>query len=400
LWTSAGSSSLGVGLLAVAIPLLTLHYTHDALLIALVAVLSRAPGLIIAVPFGAIVDRLNRRKVLWRLEVVRFVVATAFAVCVAADAVGLGLIYVATFLLGSLDVAYDCVVSASLPSAVPDPASLLTANSRLRSVSLIGEEMVGQAVGGLAFSAAESLPFVGTAASFLVSAAALPGAVPDSKPRLEKVSFVTDIREGAKYFWNTPVLRVLTAMVTQLAFCQMMVFGILVLYATSELHLSSAGYGYLLGLAALGSVVGAVAARRLHRLFGSGGSIIGAGLVAAATYPILAATSSKLVACVALALESAAILVGVIAAHSLRQRLVPDEYQGRVASIHMAAVLVAYPLGSAVGGVLANNIGIRDTFYAAGALQLVLLIITGPRLVLRLRQRAATEETAAPAEAA
>jgi predicted MFS family arabinose efflux permease len=378
-----------VGLLAVSIPLLTLHYTHSAFLIALVTALGRAPGLLVAVPFGAVVDRFNRRKVLFRLEIVRCALAAGFAACVATGAVDLALIYVVTFLLGSFDVAYDCAVSASVPSTVSEPGALVRANARLQTASLVGEEMVGQAVGGVAFSAARALPFVGNAATFLVSASLLPGAVPDSEPRANRGSFFADIRQGAEWVWRNPVMRTLTALVTQLAFCQMMVLGVLVLYATADLHLSKAGYGYLLGLAACGSIVGAFAAERLHRRLGTGRCIIGAGLVAAATYPILAATSSKVVACVALALESAAVLVGVIAAQSLRQTVVPDEYQGRAASTYLAVILGAYPLGSGLGGLLADSVGVRGTFYAAGGLQLVLLVLTGPRFLRRLRQRAA-----------
>lgn len=377
-------------------PLLALGFTHDAFLIALVAALGRAPGLLVAIPFGAVIDRFNRRRVLWQLEGVRFAVAAAFAACVATGAVALVTIYVVTFVLGSLDVAYDCAVSASVPAIVTEPAALPTANARLQTVSLVGEEMVGRAAGGVAYSVARSIPFFGNAATFLLSTVALRGAVPDSAPRPGNSSFLDDLREGARWFWRSPVLRVLTALVTQLAFCQMMVLGLLVLYATSDLHLSQAGYGYLLGLAAVGSLVGALAAERLHRLFGSGKSIIGAGLVAAATYPILAATSSTVVACVALALESAAVLLGVVAAQSLRQRVVPDEYQGRAASTYLAAILASLPLGSGVGGILADNIGVRSTFYAAGALQLALLLITGPRLLLRLRQRAAETPTLTP----
>jgi MFS family permease len=165
-----------------------------------------------------------------------------------------------------------------------------------------------------------------------------------------------------------------------------MVLGVLVLYMTVNLHVSKAGYGLVLGLAAIGNIIGAVAADRLHIRLGGAKSILAAGVVAAAAYPLLAATSSEVVATAALGLESAAVFVGLVAAQSLRQALVPEEFQGRAGSAYMTLILASSPLGGTAGGLLAAGFGVRTTFVIAGCLQLAVMVVAGPRLV-RLIQR-------------
>ena len=58
---------------------------------------------------------------------------------------------------------------------------------------------------------------------------------------------------------------------------------------------------------------------------------------------------------------------------SLRQRIIPDELLGRVNSGYRLLGWGTIPIGAAVGGVLAEAIGLRAVFVLAGAVQLLLL---------------------------
>jgi len=80
-----------------------------------------------------------------------------------------------------------------------------------------------------------------------------------------------------------------------------------------------------------------------------------------------------------------AVMLGNVAARSLRQSLVPQELQGRVASAYQMLILGALPVGALVGGLLASSLGIRKTFVIAGCLQLVALAIAAPRFLARVR---------------
>jgi MFS family permease len=370
----------------VGLPLLALSFTHHPSLIAGVAVAASLPGLVIGLPVGAIIDRLNRRRFLISLQVLRFAVVSCFVVLVATRLDDLAIIYVAAFVLGSLTVAFDCAVAASVP-AVVNPDQLVAANARFQTVYRTSQEMVGRALGGVAFTIAHVIPFISQALGYATSLIALPGAVPDTKRKPVANKLFREVLDGFQWFTQNGLIRLLSGTVALLAFCQSIVFALLVLYATEDLHLSQSGYGLLLGITAGGSLIGAAIANRLNTRLGGAWCLSVAGAVVAVTYLVQAATHLVLVAGIALTTEAVAVVVGVIASQSLRQSAAPPEMQGRVAGAHMTLMMGAFPLGSLVGGLLGGAIGIRPTFLLAGCLQLVVVGLTAPALLAQMRRR-------------
>jgi MFS family permease len=59
---------------------------------------------------------------------------------------------------------------------------------------------------------------------------------------------------------------------------------------------------------------------------------------------------------------------------SLRQRIIPDALLGRVNSGYRLLGWGTIPIGAALGGVLAEWVGLRAVFVVSGSLQLVLLV--------------------------
>ncbi len=399
LWTATGISSLGDGMVLVAFPLLALTFTHRAVLIAGVAAAGQLPSLVLALPIGAIADRINRRRMLLTIEILRAAVLAIFTGTVLAGADGLPAIYATVFVLGTLTFAFNVAASACLPTIV-DSAVLVPANGQLMTAELTAREMVGQAIGGGAFALATVVPFAFDACSFAASAGLLRRAIPDVSPAKTARPLLAEVWTGLRWFLGTPLLRVMAGLIASLAFCQALVLGVLVLYCTQDLHLSKAGYGLFLGVAAIGSVIGAATAGRLHDRFGSGWSIVLAGLAAAAAYPVMAVTSSALVAAGALVFECIGVALGNVSSRSLRQSMVPQELQGRVASAYQMLILGALPIGAVVGGLLTAQIGLRPTFLLAGCLQLSVLAIAAPRLIARVHQWGAAPSAVAETAAA
>jgi MFS-type transporter involved in bile tolerance (Atg22 family) len=76
----------------------------------------------------------------------------------------------------------------------------------------------------------------------------------------------------------------LAATVSAVAFSQFMVIGVLVVYGTRTLHLSSTRYGLFLAVASLVGVVGAFSAGALQRRFGAGRLIVWGAAAAMLSY--------------------------------------------------------------------------------------------------------------------
>ena len=64
LWAAVIVSNLGDGVMGVAFPLLVASVTRDPVLVAGATVVGRLPWLLFALPAGALVDRLDRRRVM------------------------------------------------------------------------------------------------------------------------------------------------------------------------------------------------------------------------------------------------------------------------------------------------------------------------------------------------
>lgn len=384
MWTAIAASSLGDGIFSVALPLLALKFTRNPLEISAVVIVGQVPVVLAALPVGTLADRLNRRRLIVGIEVARFLALGVFGAFVLLGRANLLLIYLAAFLLGGLNIAFDVVGSACVPSMVRSN-DLVRANAHLLNAEMTAENLIGQALGGLAMAVSRSVPFLGNAATMAASALLLNGAVPDNDPAPTGSSAWKDLTEGLRWFRDNPLLRLLTAVIASLAFCQGIVLGLLALYAREVLHLASTGFGLLLAVASIGTVVGGMLAKRIHDRLGSGGTILLAGSVFGAAYPVLAVTHSVLAAAAALFAQEAAVIVGNTASRSLRQQVVPPNMQGRAASANTVVILSCFPLGGLVGGTVAGAIGIQTAFMTAAVLQVAFLAATGPRLLTRIR---------------
>jgi MFS family permease len=209
--------------------------------------------------------------------------------------------------------------------------------------------------------------------------------------------WVSAFLEGLRVFRREPSLKMLAATVSAVAFSQFMVIGVLVVYGTRTLHLSSTRYGLFLAVASLVGVLGAFSAGALQRRFGGGRLIVWGAAAAALSYIGLSFTRSAVLAVFVLGLQDFGVAVANVASVTARQRLVPRSLLGRVSSVHRLAVLGAAPFGAVVGGFVASVSNAPDAMLAAGViLGLALAILSAP-LLRSLAASARRDAAASPA---
>src|SRR5687767_13589695 len=83
LWTASALSNVADGVYIVVLPLLAATLTRSPALVAGVALAERLPWLVFALPAGALADRLDRRRVMIAVELLRFAVIGTLAVLTA-----------------------------------------------------------------------------------------------------------------------------------------------------------------------------------------------------------------------------------------------------------------------------------------------------------------------------
>ncbi|HEU4397592.1 MAG TPA: MFS transporter, partial [Actinomycetota bacterium] len=163
-------SNLGDGVTLVAGPLLAASLTRDPRLVAGLAVAQRLPWLLFSLVSGALVDRLDRRLLMVRVDAARCLAVALLGVAVLADAASLPLLYVVFFALGTAETLFDNAAVSILPAVVPRD-QLARANGRLLGVRMVANELVAPPLGGLLFAAAAAVPFLLDAGTFAAAAA-------------------------------------------------------------------------------------------------------------------------------------------------------------------------------------------------------------------------------------
>jgi MFS family permease len=358
LWSASAVSAVGDGMLVVVLPLLATTLTKDARLIAGVAVAESLPWLFFAMLAGTIADRRSYRRVLVGTDLVRAVLTALIAIAALTNSLSIGLLMVGAFGLGTLRPLFDAAAYRAIPSVVDD-SMLDRANGYAEATISAGEEVVGRAVGGLLYSVAASLPIIGDAVSFFASAVLLRTLPPDEAlvdASATKTSIRSDMVAGFRWFVGNRLIRTLTFIVAGLAIAQSMMAAVLVIIAQRRFGLSDRWFGLFLAGTSIGGIVGSLVAERLIARF----------------------------ATVALSLQVGAISAANVAIVTLRQRTIPRAMIGRVTTVVRTFVWGALPLGSAIGGVIAQRFEPRTPLLVAAVLTFAIGALGGPVLARRL----------------
>lgn len=135
-WTAGVVSNLGDGVSYVAWPWLAATLTRDPPAVAGLPVAARLPWLLLALPAGALTDRVDRRRLMAAANACRFAVTALVGVAVLRGAMTLPLLYGAALLLGCGEAVHDNAALTILP-AVVDRGRLQRANATMWSAELV-----------------------------------------------------------------------------------------------------------------------------------------------------------------------------------------------------------------------------------------------------------------------
>jgi MFS family permease len=406
LWTAAATSNVGDGVYLTALPLLAATLTRDPLGVSLVTFAEWLPWLLFGLVSGALLDRWDRRLVMWTVDAGRFAVVGGLAVAVLLDRASIALLVAVGFLLGTGQTLVDTAQQSIVPALVSrDPARLERANGRLQGTQIVANQLVGPPAGGFLFSVAAWIPLAVDAVSFGASSALIativghfgrpptgPGVPPAAGPA-GRPSLRAEIAEGLRWLLAHRVLRTLAVMVAVINLLGVAHDAILVLFAQERLGLGSVGFGLLLTGSAAGGVLGSVVAPWLSRRLGAATILLG-GFVfeGAATFGV-GLTSSPWVAGALLGVTGLVVIAFNVVGGSLRQELTPDHLLGRVISAFRLFSYGAVPLGALLGGVVGRTFGLRAPFLLAGVVvplvALLCLPVVNRRSIAEARARAA-----------
>jgi len=394
LWSGATATNLGDGLGLVAFPLLAIGLTDDARLVALISVARFLPFLILGLPAGVLLDRHDRRQLAVLAQLLRATVVFGLSAAILADRAGIGLLMFAAFAIGVGEVITDGGLPAIVRNVVVKNSNLELANSRLAATQTVSNMFIGPPLGALLFQIHPSIPFLATAAMFLLGAAVLtrlPGnfVAPQTSEDASE-PFRVAVTAGLRYVWGHPVLRPLAFAVAVYSFFGEAGNAVFVLLATERFGLSEVGFGALLSVDAVASVVMSFFVARLiartSHAFSMKVSIVTFTLAS-----MIFGFSTALVAAVL-----AAVMQGIgdpswnVVSATIRQRLVPDEVFGRMMTAYLFIAWGLQPLGALMGGLVAEAWG-AQWVYVIGGCAVGSLLLFGQPLFSQVKAAMAPE---------
>ncbi|MFE2229913.1 MFS transporter [Streptomyces kronopolitis] len=371
LWASTAASNAGDGITRTLLPLLVVAHHPDPAVVAGLTTVNMLPWLLFALPAGVLVDRVDRRRIVLGSNLVRGAALLGAALVLTGNR-PLGLLYALAFLLGIAETLADTAAPAMLPRLV-DERHLERANGRLMAAQIVLNETAGPPVAGLlvGLTAAAALATGGVlyalAALLLLGLAPLARTTREAAPGRARGGVLRDIRDGLGFVLGHRTLRLTLAASALYGLVFSATFSMLVLLSEGTLGLSATGYGLLLAVGSLGAFAGSWlaprAADRLPTVRLARWSLVASG----AAYAALGLGRHPVLAALALAANGVFMMGWNIPVMSLRQRLTPEDLQGRVMSVSRLCAWGTMPVGATLGGLLAEALSVPAVFVVCGS---------------------------------
>jgi MFS family permease len=389
-WGASTVSMFGDQVSSVAIPLTAVLVLHArAYQMGYLTALQWLPSLLFGMHAGAWADRRGqRRRTMILADIGRAALLLTIPFGYTTGLLSLWQMCAVTFATGTLSILFN-VSDGTLFISIVEPAQYVDGQSLIytsRALSFVG----GPSIGGLLVEALTA-PFavVGDALSFLGSAYLLGRIRPAEPPPDEGAR---GISAGLTFIARSAVVRASLTGVAVINLFNMMFSALFMLYAVRELHLHPGVLGIVLGIGALGGLLGSLLTKRVCERMGAGWSYV-AGSFAFTTplalVPLAALARGDVVLFLLLAAEFASgfgVMLLDISVSSIFAAVIPATMRSRVTGAFQAINYGTRPAGAVIGGLLGTVLGLQQALWiaVAGGVFGAVLLIPSPLPRLRL----------------
>ncbi|WP_438828794.1 MFS transporter [Streptomyces klenkii] len=370
-------TNLADGVTKIALPLLATRASGSPAQVSAVSLTLSLPWLLAALHVGVLVDRADRRRLLWAANGLRLLALGALIPVAADGGITIPVLCAAGAVLGVAEVIALTAASALIPALTP-PEGRERANAWIAGAETVCNEFCGPFVGGLLLTAGTGLALGVTWVSYLAAAfvlillvgrfrAARPATATATATATETQAQAPEsvnqqIAGGLRYLWRNVLLRTMALILTVLCACWGAWLALMPLFATDVMDVTPREYGAILSALGIGGLVGALTVTRVNRLFGRRWVMFAdlVGTFAMMAVPALT-TSVWAVAAAAFAGGMGGTL-WTVNSRTIAQHLVPDGMLGRYNAVSRLFSWGAMPIGAGLMGLLAEWLGLRLAF--------------------------------------
>jgi len=363
----------------VALAWLVLQLSRSPLAVAALIFCRFAPYTLLGVPAGAIVDRLDTRRLVMWTQAAAMVVSLALAAVVLTDTATLPIVYLLAA-LGGITLVLDAPGRQTLTFEMVGPRELPNAVA-LNSGLLSASRVIGPAIAGVMIASfGIGVCFAVNALSFLAVLTALGLMRTGELHRVENAperSVLSGTREGLGYAAATPEIRSVLGVVALVGLVGFNFNTLVPLLASDTLHVGASAFGLLSAAFGAGALLGALVTASLPgaswRAFRAG--TIGFSVLMLALAPV----HDVWVAGALLVAIGACFTVFAASANALVQLATPDHLRGRLVSLYLFAFVGLAPFGALLAGWLTSVGGTDLAFAVTGVTGLAAIAVATSR---------------------
>ena len=351
----------------------------SALFLSLMSTVASLPFFLFTLPAGALADIVDRRKLLWIMNVWLAVAAGLLAIFGSLGVLNPYIILICIFLIG-IGFAFNAPSwTAIVPELVSDEE--LPSAATLGGLQLNISGILGPAIGGML------LPLIGAnwvftlnAICFLIVILAILQWKRKERPsKVPLENFFESFSTAIRYVRYAPGIQVVLARNILFAFFIALIPALIPVVGLKELKLTAAGCGILFSSMGAGSVFGAIfVVPWVRARLSSNMVIVIANLVIAVVYLLMAFVRDQTIFMIVAAAAGIGWTMSASELWVAAQRAMPSWSRGRMNATVIMVSQGAMALGGVVWGVAAAILGVYPTLLGGAVLLSISLILAIP----------------------
>lgn len=345
--------------------------THNLFYLGMIGLAQFAPFLLLILPAGHVADQFNRKYIITMCLGMQLLVGLMLLAFTAAGLTVVWPVFAVLVLFGSARAFMGPATQAILVNLVPqqDFSKAVALSSSAFHVAVI----LGPTLGGLLYIYGPTAVYTVASVMLLVSVVLMSMTKAPAQSAKREPATWHSVLEGLRFVFSRPI--VLGAISLDLF---AVLFGgataLLPALAHDVLHVGPTGLGLLRTAPGAGAALCSIAlafmpiTRRVGLWMFGGVAVFGLGTI------VLGATSTFIVALVALLLMGAGDMISVYVRHLLVQYETPDAIRGRVSAVNSVFIGASNELGEFESGVTAGWFGLTRAVIFGGV---ATLFVTG-----------------------
>ncbi|MEU2040611.1 MFS transporter [Nocardia niwae] len=271
LWVANAFGDIASNTTVVALSVTSVVVLHASpFQVGVIAALSRAAYLVVALPVGVWVDRWSRKRVLLVSDLVRLTAVMWIPLAYFLGVLAIWQLMLVGAVVSTANVFFDVAHTAILPDLV-GRKRVSDASARLQSVDTVTSATIPAAAGKLIASTSAAVAFLVAGTVSLLSTLfvwRITKGRSGTTSANEPARFGTAVREGIRYVAGHRILRATVTAGVLLNFGAGMYNAVIAVYVLRECGLSAGQYGYALALGSTGGFVGSLGGQHIGRALG------------------------------------------------------------------------------------------------------------------------------------